>query len=718
MRRLAQFVVRRSRAVLAAFIGIVALSSILGFQSFGLLKGGGYDDPTSDSAKVSELLVEEFKQESAEVIMVVDFDQAAGEPSSIAQATKLEDALFEIAEVRKVESYYSLGTPPSLLSEDGKAVYFFVYLEDGVREAQIAKQISDQFGANWDGGPDIYVAGFAAVTSSINSAIQSDLAKAEAIAIPLTILLLLFVFGSLVAAGLPLLIGGLAIVGSFFFIWLTAQFTDTSIFALNLITGLGLGLGIDYALLMVNRFREERDRGVQVQQAVVNMVTSAGRTVLFSGLTVAVVLSSMLFFPQYFLKSFAVGGVVVVLLAVAAALLVLPAMLSRLGDRVNRLKVIKTADKPKESAAWAAVAKFVMRRPIPVLLITSIGLGSLVLLAQDVEFGQVDDRILQQSDRAVVASNVIRERFSSREGSPVEILMVDASQDDVTDYVLELSKLDGIVRVQSSSGIAIDGSLDDGYAVAFADYQVGDYQRIVAIHDIESRSTEGIELTRAIRALDSDHELLVGGSAAIYTDSQDGIEQQLPNVASWIIAWTLILLFLFTGSVLLPIKAIVLNVMSLGATLGFVTWVFMGGHLKWLIGDFFVTGTIDTSSVVLIAVVAFGLSMDYELFLLSRIKEQHDAGMNTIESVAQGLQRSGRIITAAALVLAVSFIAFVTSGVTIMKMLGLGIAFAILLDATVVRGLLVPALMRLFGEANWWAPKWMKAIYKRIGLGH
>lgn len=718
MRRLAQFVVRRSQTVLVGFIGLVAISAIWGFQSFGLLKGGGYDDPGSNSAKVADLLVSEFEQESAEVILVADFDQLANDPASLTQAKELAAALTEIDEVRKIESYYSLGSPPSLLSEDGKAAYFFVYLDDGARDAEVAKKISAEFGADWNGGPDIYVAGFAAVTSSINSAIEGDLAKAEAIAIPLTVVLLLFVFGSLVAAGLPLLIGGLSIVGSFFFIWLSAQFTDTSIFALNLITGLGLGLGIDYALLMVNRFREERDRGIETKQAVITMVTTAGRTVLFSGLTVAVVLASMAFFPQYFLKSFAIGGVVVVLLAVAAALLVLPALLARLGDRVNRLRVIKSAGKPKQSATWAAVARFVMRRPISILLVTSVGLGSLVLLAQDVEFGQVDDRILQQSDKVVVASNVIRERFSSREGSPVEIVMIGASQDDVTDYALELSQLEGIVRVQSSSGIAIDGKLDDGYALAFSNYQAGDYQRLVAIHDIESRSTEGVELTRAVRALSADHEILVGGSAAIYTDSQDGIERQLPTVAGWIIAWTLILLFLFTGSVLLPIKAIVLNVMSLGATLGFVTWVFVGGHLQWLIGDFFVTGTIDTSSVVLIAVVAFGLSMDYELFLLSRIKEQHDAGLSTTESVAQGLQQSGRIITAAALVLAVSFVAFVTSGVTIMKMLGLGIAFAILLDATVVRGLLVPALMRLFGEANWWAPKWMKAIYKRIGLGH
>jgi RND superfamily putative drug exporter len=440
---------------------------------------------------------------------------------------------------------------------------------------------------------------------------------------------------------------------------------------------------------------------------------------LFSGLTVAIVLGAMFFFPQYFLKSFAIGGVVVVLLAVAGALIALPAMLNILGDRVNKLKVVRGSSTPKESGAWGTIARFVMRRPLPILLVTLIGLGGLMSLSNGVVFGQVDDRVLPVTDRAVIASNVIRDRFSAREGSPVDIIIKDATADEITAYTIALSKEPHIVRVQSTAGIAQKGNLDDGYAPAFADYATGSLEHVVAIHDIDSRSTQGLDLTHELRKLTiGEREILVGGSAAIYTDSQLGIEKNLPAAVGWIIAWTLVLLFLFTGSILLPLKAVLLNVVSLGATLGFLNWVFIGGHLKWLIGDFFVTGTIDTSSSVLIAIVAFGLSMDYELFLLSRIKEQHEAGLGTTESVAVGLQRSGRIITAAALVLAFSFVAFISSGVTIMKMLGLGIAFAILLDATIVRALLVPALMRLLGDSNWWAPKWMKRIYKRIGLDH
>jgi RND superfamily putative drug exporter len=532
-------------------------------------------------------------------------------------------------------------------------------------------------------------------------------------------ILLIFVFGSLISAGLPMMVGGLAILGSFFFIWVSTQLTDTSVFALNLITGMGLGLGIDYALLIVNRFREERKLGTDVSEAVRRTLATAGRTVLFSGLTVAIVLGAMLFFPQYFLKSFAIGGVVVVMLAVAGALIALPALLNLMGDRINKLKVIRGDLSPKDSGIWSTLARFVMRRPLPILLVTMIGLGGLMSLSSSVVFGQVDDRVLPRTNPAVIASDVIRDRFSAREGSPVDIVIEGATQSEIVEYTIALSQQPNILRVQSTAGIAQKGNLDDGYAPAFADYATGSYERIVAIHNIDSRSTEGLALTKQVRELASgDNKILVGGAAAIYTDSQQGIEKNLPAAAIWIISWTLILLFLFTGSVLLPIKAVLLNFISLGATLGFLTWVFIGGNLQWLIGDFINSGTIDTSSLVLIVIVAFGLSMDYELFLLSRIKEQHEAGLGTTESVAIGLQRSGRIITAAALVLAVSFLAFVTSGVTIMKMLGLGIAFAILLDATIVRALLVPALMRLLGDLNWWAPRWMKWIYRKVGLDH
>jgi RND superfamily putative drug exporter len=718
MNRWAEFIVRHKKSALFSFIAVILLSSVLGFQSFDLLKAGGYEDPNSDSARVIKLLDQKFDVQTPEVVLIADMPSQVDTNESKQIAVNLRNDLKVMSGVAKVTSYYTLGSPPSLRSTDGKAAYFFVKVKDNVVQATVGKQIADKFTGKFEGAK-IYVAGFAAISAEINTTISEDLTRAETIAIPLTLLLLVFVFGSLVAAGLPMLVGGLAIVGSFFFVWLSAQFTDTSVFALNLITGMGLGLGIDYALLMVNRFREERAKNNSVHDSVVTTVNTAGRTVLFSGLTVAIVLASLGFFPQYYLKSFALGGVVVVLLSIAAALIALPAMLALIGDNVNKFRLGRKVPKTRDKGLWGSTARFVMHRPLAISLVTLIGLGALMSLASNISFSQVDDRILPQNSRAVIANNVIRERFSGREGSPIEIVVKGAASGDILNYVVKLSKLPHIIRVQSVAGIAQAGVIDQGYAPMFASYAKNGYQRIQAVHDVEPRSPDGQNLTNEIRKLNMPgHDVLVGGSAAIYTDSQNGVVNNLPSVMIWIIAFTLVLMFLFTGSVILPIKAVVLNILSLGATFGFLTWVFIDGNLKWLLGDFYVTGSIDTSSLVLIAVVVFGLSMDYELFLLSRIKEQHDAGLSTIDSVAVGLQRSGRIITAAALVLAFSFIAFATSGVTIMKMLGLGIAFAILLDATIIRALLVPALMRLFGDLNWWAPKWMKWIHHRVGLDH
>ena len=705
MRRLGQFITNHSKLVLFGFVGLIIASTFWGFQVFGNLKGGGYDNPNSDSALVQEILESEFGVDPAELIVLVDLpgqadSMTASGPEFFPLVQDLTDEIAEIEGVESAVNYYMLGSPPQLKSEDGKLIYLLVDLDNSANQAPIVKQIVDDYTGDYRGA-EVHVSGFGAVTKAINEQIESDIIRAEIVAVPIVIILLLFVFGSLVAAGLPLFVGGLAIVGSFFVIWVASQFTDVSIFSLNLITGLGLGLGIDYSLLVVNRFREERAAGNDVQTAVINTVASAGKTVVFSGLTVALVLVSMAFFPQYFLQSFALAGVSVVTLAVIGAAIAVPAQLNLLGDRVNKLRIIKRDLTPKDTGTWEKIARFTMRRPLPILFVTVIALASLFSLSSQVVFGQVDDRVLPKDNPAHVASDLLRERFEGRESSPIEIL-VQGSDSEIQQYINDVKEQENIVRV----------------AIVPTEENT-DWVRINAIADIETRSPEGLDLIVSLRSIETElDEVLIGGGAAFYTDSQQGIEGALPIAAIWVFITTFIILFLFTGSVLIPLKAIVLNVLSLGATLGLVSWIFQNGELQWLLGEYSVTGTIDTSSVVMIALVAFGLSMDYELFLLSRIKEQHDAGYNTVNSVALGLQRSGRIITAAALILAVTFGAFASSGVSIMKMLGLGIAFAILLDATVVRGLLVPAIMRLMGSANWWAPKWMKRIHEKIGLSH
>jgi RND superfamily putative drug exporter len=706
MRRIGNLVVRRSKLILFGFVSLVVLSSFWGFQAFGALKGGGYDNPNSDSTLVTELLQSEFGVDPAEVLVLVDLPSDADEtdangfPVHFELVQELSADLLDIEGVDSVLNYYTLGSPPNLKSEDGKLIYLLVDLDNNVDQTPVVAEIVDDYTGDYQGA-QVHVSGFGAVTKAINETIYEDIIRAEIVAVPIVVLLLIFVFGSLVAAGLPLFVGGLAIVGSCLIIWIGSQFTDVSIFALNLVTGLGLGLGIDYSLLVVNRFREERAAGNDVATSVSNTVASAGKTVLFSGLTVALVLVSMVFFPQYFLQSFALAGVAVVIFAILGAAVAVPAMLNLLGDRVNSIRLIKRDLAPKDTGAWEKIARFTMRRPLPVLFVGLLFLASLFSLSSSVVFGQSDDRVLPADSPARVASDMLRERFEGRETSPIEVL-VKGNDEQVNEFIDVVADQEDIVRV------AIVPTQEES-----------DWVRINAITDLEPRSPEGLEQVVALRSLDVEvDEYLIGGGGAYYTDSQQGIEQALPIAALWVFISTFILLFLFTGSLVLPLKAILLNVLSLGAVFGLIGWIFQNGELQWLIGEYSVTGTIDTSSVVMIALVAFGLSMDYELFLLSRIKEQHDAGFNTVNSVALGLQRSGRIITAAALILAVTFGAFASSGVSIMKMLGLGIAVAILLDATLIRGFLVPAIMRLLGGANWWAPKWLKRLYEKAGLSH
>ena len=717
MRPLSNFVIQRSKLSLFGFIGLILLSLIGGLQAFGNLSGGGSNDPNSDSQKVTEILINDFKQDDPSLVLIADMGRSVDDAQSVENGQLITDALKAVDGVDTVSSYYSLGSPATLRSTDGMATYFFVNLKEDASLTGVSTTIQDDFTGN-NFGATIYVAGFGAVSSEINHIIEQDLIKAESIALPLVMLLMIFVFGSVVAAGLPLMIAILTILGSFFFVWLSSLVTETSTFSVNLITGLGLGLGIDYALLMVNRYREERQRKLEVAKAVETTLLTAGRTVFFSGLTVALVMLALNFFPQTFLKSFAMAGLVSVSLAVAAALIALPALMNLLGDKIDKWPLFKHRP-AKDVGYWSKLARFVMKRPLPVVLVSVLALGSLAALGMNIKLGLVDDRILPPGNRVVVATDQIRDRFDGREGSPIEVMTQGGTDADISEYATAVSKKENISRVQTSLGIFSEGTLIPQTAAMFSSYESTDWTRIVVVSTVEPRSPAGADLVSEVRDQPNGFTTtLVGGSAAIYTDSLLGITNNLPWAAIWIVVTTLVLLFLFTGSILLPIKAVLLNFLSLFATLGFLTWVFMDGNLKWLLGEFAVTGTIDSSSIVLVAVIAFGLSMDYELFLLSRIKEQHDAGLNTTDSVAVGLQRSGRIITTAAMVLAVSFFAFATSGVSIMKMLGLGVGFAVLLDATVIRALLVPALMRLFGDANWYAPKWMKWVQKKVGLEH
>jgi len=690
--RLGSFIVGHRKSVLITYIIAILVAGGIGSLSFSRLDSGGYSDLNSESAKAANYITDTFKVQDPVAILVIDAGtRAVDDPAVVAEAAALEQEVAATKGIQRTLSYWSAGNAISLKASDGKAAFLFIYADienydfDGY--GAVGKTIAEKFDGEYK-SLDVYAGGGAVVTDAINSKIKTDLLLAEGIAIPLTFILLAFVFGALVASAMPLVVGVGAILGSFFFTYLLTLATDVSVFALNLITGLGLGLGIDYALLIVNRFREEMHNGKSVEDSAIITVGTAGKTVFYSGLTVMVTLSALLLFPLNFLKSFGYAGVVVTLFAIFGALIPLPALLAILGKRVDKGVTRKGGLTPKEDGRWAKTARLVMARPIPVVVASLSILIVMALPIANIAFAQVDSRVLPKSNPAAISSAVIEDRFASFEGSPVEVILPNGAgrEDSLDSFLTEAKSVEGITRIS---------------ALEYA----GNDIRVQVIPGTSSRTLDAERLIKELRALDKPDGLLIGGAAADFTDSQGGIARTLPWALGWIGIAVFILIFVFTGSIILPIKAVLLNGLSLVATLGVVTWIFIEGNLKWLVGDFTVTGTLDTGSVILVAVVVFGLSMDYELFLLSRIREEHLLGKSNIESVAVGLQRSARIITAAALLLAVVFAAFITSGVTSIKMLGFGVAFAVLLDATLVRALLVPALMRLFGERNWWAPK-------------
>ena len=690
--KLGSLIVKRKRLIFSLFLVAIFSAGAIGTSVFGKLDSGGYNDPKSDSAKAFEYLTDVFKVKDPAVVLVVETTNGVNDPAVVATAAKLETSIKGEAGVGSTLSYWSAGGAPTLKSSDENSAFLFIYSEDVEWDnvQSLGKRIQEKYDGKFE-NLTVYASGTGVFAHAINTKIANDLKLSEAISIPLTFILLVFVFGGLVASAMPLLVGVSAILGSLLVIYLLTIFTGVSVFALNLITGLGLGLGIDYSLLVVNRFREELHSGKSVDEAIKRTVATAGKTVFYSGLTVVITLAALMLFPLMFLKSFGYAGVTVVVMAVLGALIALPALLAILGKRIDKAVVRKGALKPKEDGRWAQTARFVMRKPVSVVVLSLVILTVLAAPIKNIVFSQVDSRVLPASNPAAYAAQLITERFPGQEGNPIEVIIPGGANkiEQINNYTQEIAKVSGVVRVGEPQILGND-------------------VRVIAIHDMGPRTPDAEALIKQIRLIPSPDQTLIGGVAADYADTQIGIAKTMPWALTWIAIGVLLLLFVFTGSLILPIKAVILNILSLAATLGVITWIFVDGNLKWLVGDFTTTGSVDTGSIILVAVVAFGLSMDYELFLLSRIKEEHDAGRSNIESVATGLQRSARIITAAAGLLAIVFASFVLSGVTSIKMLGFGVAFAIILDATLVRALLVPALMRLFGERNWWAPESLK----------
>jgi putative drug exporter of the RND superfamily len=721
--RLATTIVKRRRLVLLLALAWFALAGVVGGGVATHLSSGGFNDPGAQSTRATNLLRDRFGTGDPNVIVLVTAKrgQSVDSPAVAAAGQALTQRLSHEPHVIQANSYWSLGSPPPLKSKDGSQAMVLARLTGN--DDQVAKEIKTLAPRYQVSTTAISteVGGQAQVFHQVGTQVQKDLEKAELYSFVPTVILLLLIFGSAMASLLPLAIGGLAVVGTFLTLRVLTSVTHVSIFSLNLTTALGLGLAIDYSLFIVSRYREEMHGGLAPHAAVIRTVETAGRTVLFSAVTVAVSLAALLVFPMYFLKSFAYAGIAVVILAAIGAVVILPAILAALGTRVDKGTIIRHR-KPAEPGQgfWHRVAMTVMRRPVVIggaVIVLLLVLGTPFLR---ISFGAPDDRVLPASAASRQVSNAIRHGFVGNEAGAIDVVAPTstASPAVVAAYAAGISQLPGVGRVDAAAGTYIAGRLvapPNSGSARFTAPKGAPGAWLSAIPTVEPQSGKGESLVKAIRAQAAPFPILVGGQSAQLVDSKASLLAKLPLAGGLIALVTFTVLFLMTGSLLVPVKAVVLNLLSLTATFGAMVWIFQDGHLASLL-HFTPTGTIDTTTPILMFCIAFGLSMDYEVFLLSRIKEEHDRTGDNVASVALGLERTGRIVTAAALLLAVIFTAFATSQVTFIKLFGIGLTMAVLVDATLVRAILVPAFMRLAGDANWWAPGPLRRLYERIGF--
>jgi RND superfamily putative drug exporter len=716
-------VYRRRWLVLA----IAALGTIVfaawGTGVFGSLQSaGGFWPPNSQSQREANLAQRTFGRDSGDVVVLYSSRTMTVSDPAFKSAVTRSLAALPASRVASTQTYWSARSP-QFVSRSGKQTYAVIELKGGSDPARIAnfKAISGDLAAPGLAAPGLAAPGLAApgltaeiggfipTESAINHEVTSDIGRAEGLSMPILLILLLVIFGSLAAASLPLAIGGIAILGSFTALRLITLVTPVSIYSINITTILGLGLAIDYGLFMVGRFREELRKSGDTQAALARTMATAGRTVAVSGITVSVALASLMLFPEVFLRSMGYGGVATVLVDMLAALTVLPALLAVLGPKVNALRIRRRVAAPRAeetAGGWYRLARSVMRRPVAyavAIVVLLLALGAPFL---HVVWGGTDARALPATAQPRIVTQALSRDFPGNPTAPIESLVsfsgpVAASPArgaELRAYVAKLDKIPGVTGAEVT-GIRGDvARVDVGYS---ADPMSVAARRIVAD-------------ARAVTA-PAGARVLIGGQTAQLADELSSLGSVLPWMALVMAAATFVLLFLAFGSVVLPLKAIVMNVLSLSATFGVVVWVFQWGHLSSLL-RFTPTGTIDPSMPILMLAIIFGLSMDYEVFLLSRVRERYDLTGDNTAAVASGLQRTGGVITSAAFLLVIVIGAFSASGITFIKLMGVGMIVALIVDATIVRVLLVPATMRLLGRANWYAPGPLRRFYARYGI--
>lgn len=721
------WVARHRWAVLLAALAFLAVSAAFGAPGVAKLQSGGTDDPGSESSIAADMLIKDFGQRPVDLILLVTAPDGSVDSTSTTRAAEsIGDRVTAVPGVTMLTSYWQSHNP-GLRSRDGTQATMLLNL-DGDKSAQDSElaDVKSSLPSSAH-GPRIQLGGPVQTGADIGSNVGKSLGIAEGISVPLTVVLLVLAFGAVVAGILPLAIGVVAILGTLLVLRLLTSVTDVSIYSLNLATALGLGLAIDYSLLIVNRYREELAYGGTPADALRTTMRTAGRTVAFSAVTVAASLSSLLVFPGYFLRSFGYSGIAVVAIAAIASLTVLPALLSVLGHRVEKLSLpwqrrrgmLPPAD--PTTNIFARLARGAVDRPVVTagaVLVALLALGAPVL---GIKFGNPDQRVLPKTAESRLVADAIGDNFAAGPTEALTAVAHNAAARGATDtvigrYAATLATLPHVVRVASAAGTFDTHGrvLAPGPAATKFRSAAGTWLSVYASADFAPSSAAGQQLVHDVRSTPSPFAVQVTGDAATLVDTKQSIGNRLPWAAVIIVLVTLIVLFLFTGSVFVPIKALLINIVSLSAVFGVIVLIFQYGHLSWLLG-FTPTGTTDLSMPILMFCVTFGLSMDYEVFLLSRITEEYRRSGDTRSAVIIGIGRSGRIVTTAALLMAVVFLAFGTATISFLQLFGIGAALAVILDATVIRCLLVPAVMGLAGRANWWAPAPLRRLHDRVG---
>jgi uncharacterized membrane protein YdfJ with MMPL/SSD domain len=685
----------------------VGLIAIVFFLVAGVVGSGvadkldpyGADDPATESPQAAELL-EGHGYRSTGVVVLIEGDVSSA--ATRERVTAIERELRQRADVSDVSGFYETRSR-AFVARDRQSTYLAVALEPtGDKEWQeAAKEVDEQL----SGRSGILVGGPALAQEQVNKQVESDLQRAEMLAFPLLFVLSLLFFRSLVAALLPLMTGALAIVGTFLILSIAAEMGSISIFALNLTTGLGLGLAIDYSLFIVSRYREEIAKDGPGLAAMRRTLQTAGRTVLFSSLTVSAALFSLIIFPQRFLYSMGLGGGLVALLAAAVALTVLPAVLTLLGRRVNALsprflrRRAEAEARPMRAGFWYRLSRFVMRRPVPIATASAIALIIAGIPFLAIKFTAVDPEVLPESVSARQVFDRLQAEYPPNRDTPIQIAVQGGDAAGAASFRAAVAEVPGVASVAPPRSLR------------------GDVRFIEATSRNRYPDDASQQAVEQIRELPepAGADVLLTGATADFVDFQESLSRHLPIAFGIIVVSTLVILFLMTGSVVLPVKSLVMNVLNLSAVFGLLVLIFQDGRLEGLL-DYTSQGAIEQTMPILLFAVAFGLSTDYAVFLLSRIKEARDSGVPDSEAVAVGLERTGRIVTAAAVLFAVAIGAFATSEIIFIKQNGIGTALAVLIDASIIRALLVPSLMELLGRWNWWAPRPLRRLHERIGL--